>query len=188
MHTYTFHDAETAPAAAQPFLRKAENSFGFIPNLLAGLANAPAALEAYLRLDQLFSNSSLDPVERQVVLLSTSVVNGCEFCVAAHSMIAKKMAGVPESVVTAIRDNRTIDDTKLAALAAFTVAVVEQRGWVKDHPSFIAFLEAGYQAEQALDVILGVTQKTISNYANHLLETPLNDAFANEQWSAPHKG
>lgn len=73
-----------------------------MPNLYAGLANAPAALEAYIALSGFFDKTSLSAIERQLVLLATSVDNGCEFCVAAHSMIAKKMVGVPESVVAAV--------------------------------------------------------------------------------------
>lgn len=184
MTSFTFHSTETAPIASQPFLSKAESTFGFIPNLLAGLASSPAALEAYLQLDKLFSKTSLTPTERQVVLLTTSVANGCEFCVAAHSLAAKIMLHVPEEIVTSIRNRKTINDPKLAALADFTLAVVEQRGFVADHPTFSAFLSAGYLPEQALDVILGVTQKTLSNYANHLLKTPLNPAFESERWSS----
>ena len=64
--------------------------------------------------------ASLTPAERQVVLLATSVANGCEFCVAAHSMIAKAMIGVPAEVVAKLREHKEPDDARLAALAAFT--------------------------------------------------------------------
>lgn len=74
-------------------------------------------------------------------------------------------------------------DPKLAALAEFTRAVVNERGWIREHPAYRAFLDAGYKPEQALEVILGVAQKTLSNYANHLLQTPLDAAFEGERWS-----
>ena len=93
------------------------------------------------------------------------------------------MARVPAEVVTAIRERREPADAKLAALTAFTQAMVDQRGWVGDHPSLTRFLAAGYSRTQALEVVLGVTQKTLSNYANHLLGTPLNPAFESERWS-----
>lgn len=183
MTDYVFHTPETAPEAARPILAKAQQKLGFVPNLYAGLANAPAALEAYIAISGYFDQTSLTPAERQIVLLAVSVANGCEFCVAAHSMIAKKMAGVPEDVVTALRAGQLPADAKLAALTAFACAVVQERGWVGEHPSFAQFLAAGYSREQALEVMLGVTQKTLSNYANHLLNTPLNPAFESERWS-----
>ena len=183
MTNYIFHSEDTAPEKAQAVLADAKTQLGFVPNLYAGLANAPAALDAYMSLSDHFGKSSLKPIEQQVVLLVTSIENGCEFCVAAHSLIAKKMVMVPEEIVNALREGSLPDDSKLAALAEFTRAVVLERGWVKDHPSFQAFLDAGYQPEQALDVVLGATQKTLSNYANHLLETPLNEAFVGERWS-----
>lgn len=184
MSNFEFHNTETAPEKAKSVLADAEKQMGFIPNLYAGLANAPAALQAYLSLSEHFSHTSLSPVEQQVVLLATSVENGCEFCVAAHSMIAKAMMNVPEPVVTALREGNEPDEPKLAALATFTRAVVNERGWVLEHPTYQRFLKSGYQPEQALEVILGVTQKVLSNYANHLLKTPTNEAFMSEAWTA----
>jgi AhpD family alkylhydroperoxidase len=184
MSDFTFHTPDTAPETAKPVLESAQKQLGFVPNLYAGLANAPSALQAYLSLSDHFSKTSLSPVEQQVVLLATSVENGCEFCVAAHSMIAKTMVGVPKAVVTALREQADPEDSKLAALAAFTRAVVQERGWILGHPAYKNFLKAGFLPKQALEVILGVTQKTLSNYANHLLQTPTNEAFEPEQWSA----
>lgn len=183
MAEFTFHTPESAPEAAREALEKAQGEMGFVPSLYAGLANAPAALDAYLAVSDDFSRTSLSPQEQQVVLLAASVVNGCDFCVAAHSMMAKQMAGVAEPVVDALRDGGEPQDPKLAALAEFTRAVVNERGWIREHPAYRAFLDAGYKPEQALEVILGVAQKTLSNYANHLLQTPLDAAFEGERWS-----
>lgn len=183
MSLYPFHTPDSAPEAARATLKEAERKLGFVPNLYAGLANAPAALEGYLAISACFDKSSLTPTERQVVLLTASVVNGCEFCVAAHSLIAKGMVGVPAEVVAALREGQEPADARLAALTAFIRAVVEERGWVADHPAFKRFLDAGYTPAQALEVVLGVAQKTLSNYANHLLGTPLNPAFESERWS-----
>lgn len=183
MNEYVFHTAASAPEVARPILQAAERQLGFVPNLYAGLANAPSALEAYVALSDCFDRSSLTPIERQVVLLATSIANGCGYCVAAHSLIAKRMVGVPEDVVTALRTEELPNDPRLAALAGFTRAVVAERGWVADDPAFARFLDAGYTRGQALEVMLGVAQKTLSNYANHLLKTPLDLAFEDERWS-----
>ena len=126
--------------------------------------------------------SSFSPTEQQVVLLTVSVLNNCEFCVAAHSVIAKHMQKLDASVIDAVRDGAVIGDAKLEALATFTKAVVNDRGFVSGQPAQ-NFLAAGFTKAQALEVVLGVTMKTLSNYTNHLTETAVNEQFAAEQWS-----
>lgn len=182
MTSYRLLTPETAPEAARPMLAGAQKTLGFVPNLYAGLANAPQALLAYGALSEHFDKTSLTPAERQVLMLVVSAENDCEFCMAAHSMIAKKMASVPEHIVSSLRNRKEPDDRKLAALAGFTLAVVRERGQVADSPALARFLAAGYTPEQALEVVLGVTQKILSNYANHLLKTPLNSQFESERW------
>lgn len=181
--TYTFHSVDSAPASVKPILEDAINKLGFVPNLYAGMANSPATLEAYLALSGFFEKTSLSPTEKQIVYLVTSVENGCDFCVAVHSVIAKKMVNVPAEIVDALRAGRLPQDSKLAALAEFTAAVVRERGGVAESPVFERFLAAGYTSTQALEVVLGVTQKILSNYANHLLKTPLNPQFQSEAWT-----
>jgi uncharacterized peroxidase-related enzyme len=181
MSEFTLHTVESAPEAARAMLQGAQKQTGFVPNLYANLANAPAALEAYFGLSAQFDKTSFTPVERQVVLLAVSVENGCEFCVAAHSMIARKMAKAPDAVVDALRNRTVVPDARLEALAAFTRSMVKERGWVIGAPLEV-FLKAGFTHQQALEVVLGVTMKTLSNYANHLTETQTNEQFAGEAW------
>src|SRR5690606_23554936 len=94
MANFPFHTPESAPAAAQPVLADANARFGFVPNLYAGLAEAPPVLHAYLGLAQQFATTSLSPIEREVVSLAASAEHQCTFCVAAHSMLATSMAGM----------------------------------------------------------------------------------------------
>ena len=181
MSTFAQHTLDTAPAAARPLLESAQKKLGFIPNLYANLAEAPAALEAYFGLSAQLDKTSLSPTERQVVLLAASAENGCEFCVAAHSMIARSMVHVPSPVVDALRAQTSLPDARLNALAAFTGKIVIDRGWVKP-TDLDAFLAAGYTRQQAIEVVLGVAMKTLSNYANHLMGTQTNSQFISEAW------
>lgn len=184
MSHFTNHTVASAPNGARPVLEGAQKSLGFVPNLYARLAESPAALNAYIDLGKRFESSALSPTEQQVVSISASVLNGCEFCVAAHSVIAKNMVGVDAAIVDGLREGRPLADEKLEALATFTRAVVSERGWVAG-PVTDAFIAAGFTPQQALDVVLGVTMKTLSNYANHLTETPVNEQFASEAWRRP---
>lgn len=182
MTHFPLHTPESAPEAARAKLKAGKDRFGFVPNLYAHLAEAPTALDAYFDLSAQFEKTSFNPIERQVILLTASVENGCEFCVAVHSMMARKMAKAPDAVVDALRDRKPVPDAKLEALAAFTRTMVQERGWVVGAP-LTAFLSAGFTPRQALEVVLGVTMKTLSNYANHLTETTVNPEFADEAWT-----
>jgi len=171
---------DNAPEQARPLLEKAKKKYGFIPNLLGVMAHAPATLEAYMTLSGLFDQTSLSPTERQVVLLATSAENECTYCVAAHTAIAQ-MQNLDPDAVGAIRNGDPIPDDKLEALRRFAVEVVTTRGWPSDEARQ-AFHDAGYTDAHALEVILGVGMKTLSNYTNHAADTPLDDAFADAAW------
>ncbi|MBI3994211.1 MAG: carboxymuconolactone decarboxylase family protein [Candidatus Lambdaproteobacteria bacterium] len=182
MSHFPLHTLETAPAGAQPILNGVKAKMGFVPNLLAKLAEAPVALEAYTTLSGIFDKASLAPGERQLVLLTSAVENACEFCVAAHSAGAKRVKVNPQ-VVSALREGKTVPDARLKALTDFTRAVVQERGWVGEQ-KVEGFLAAGFTPQQVLEVLVGVTLKTLSNYANHIVDTPLNAELAGEKWSA----
>ena len=179
MRHLNLHNLETAPEASRPLLENARQKNGFIPNLLGVLAEAPAALQAYMAVTDLLAKSSLRAAERETVLIAASIKNGCEYCVAAHSTIAR-MQKVSEEVIEALQEERPIPDSRLEALRRFTETLVDKRGWASEQ-EVQEFLEAGFDRQQILEVVLGVTLKTLSNYTNSLVDTPLDKAFAGAQ-------
>jgi len=181
--SYTIHTAETAPERAREVLEQTQKAYGFLPNLLGVMAEAPALLEAYRMLGGLFEQTTLTATERQIVLLAASYENECTYCMAAHSAIAG-MQSVSQEVIDALRTGRDIPDTRLQALRAFAAAVTTSRGWPAEE-ILQAFFDAGYGNRQALEVILGIGMKTLSNYTNHLAETPLDMQFESLSWSNP---
>lgn len=185
MTNFAVHTKQTAPEKSVALLESVEKAFGFVPNLIGTMAESPAAAKGYLTIGEIFDETSFSRTERQVVILAASRYNECHYCMAAHSVVAE-MQKVPDDVIEAIRADRPITDPKLEALRAFTTAVVDKRGWVSDH-DIEAFLEAGYTKEQILEVILGVSMKTLSNYVNHIAHTPLDTAFAGKAWAPEHK-
>lgn len=172
---FLIHTLDSAPEQARPTLNAVTQNYGFVPNILGVMAEAPNVLNAYLSLSKLFDAGTLDPIERQVVLLAVSRENGCSYCVAAHSAAAR-MTQVPDEVVEHLRADRPLTDERLEALRQFTKNVVSRRGWVPE-VELTAFLNAGFTRGQVLEVILGVAMKTLSNSINHLVETPLDEAF-----------
>ena len=167
------------PAGSRPFLEKVKKGFGFVPNLFAAFSNSPMLLEGYLGLDAAYSKATLSPAERQLVLLTASVVNECAYCTAAHSTIAKGMFKVPAAVVAAVRAGQPVADAKLNALVNLTREFVLGRGHVA--PATIqSFLNAGYRNDQIGEVLIGVALKTLSNYTHHLSPVEIDSAFKAE--------
>jgi len=185
MTTFTTHTIETAPEKSKPLLKGAKDAFSFVPNLLGNMADAPALLEGYMTLAGIFDKTDLSETERQIILMTNNRLNGCTYCMAAHTTISQ-MAKVPSDVIAALRNNTPIADPKLEALRSFTAIVNEKRGW-PDESDIEAFLAAGYTKQTVLEVILGTGLKVMSNYTNHITQTSLDDAFAPNAWAEPVK-
>ncbi len=180
MTDFPVHTVETAPAASKEALTAAQSKFGFVPNLMGELAEIPSALKAYVTLGELLAQTSLTPIEQQIVLATASIANGCEYCVAAHSA-GLSAAGLSKDQLDALRDGRPMTDPKLQALREFTTAVVDHRGWIKQH-QMQRFLDAGYRREQVMEILVGVAMKTLSNYVNHIVGTPLDRQLQPFAW------
>lgn len=173
---------ENADPRAKAVLEKAKASVGFIPNMYAGMANSPGLLQTYLDGYMAFrAHSGLTPAEQEVVFLTISRENGCDYCMAAHSMIAEKVSRVPADVLGALRSGASIADPRLAALSIFTSHMFTTRGQPTT-ASLKTFLGAGYKEEQVLEIVLALAVKTLSNYANHVNNPKVDDAFTAYAW------
>ena len=182
MTTFPVHSSETAPEQSKPIMAAIQKGLGFTPNLIRVMAEAPAAVEAYTTLMDIFERTSFSEVEKQTVALSASFVNECTYCMAAHTTVAG-MKGVPADIIERLRTGAKLADPKLAALAALTRSIVETRGWPSEAAKE-AFFAAGYGASEYLEVIVGVAMKTIANYVNHAADSPLDAAFETAKWAA----
>ncbi|MEM9669554.1 MAG: carboxymuconolactone decarboxylase family protein [Pseudomonadota bacterium] len=182
MTDFTTHTIDTAPDAAKPILETAQENFGFVPNLIATMAEAPTLAETYLTVAGIFGKTNLSETERQVILMTNNRLNGCEYCMAAHTTISKG-AGVPDDVIQSLRAGTAIADPKLEALRQFSIIVNETRGYPSD-ADIQALLDAGYTKQTVLEVVLGTAFKVLSNYTNHIAHTPVDAAFSANAWSA----
>lgn len=182
---FAIHTAATAPADAGPAVTQATGWFGFLANLPAVLAKSPPALRALLGMAHELGRGTLTPLEQQYVDIAVSVENGCGYCVAAHTTIARTLKG-DAAVLGALHANTPLPDARLEALHRFTDAVVLQRGHAGEELD--AFLAAGYTRAQAIEVVLHVAFKTLMNYTVHLAAIPLDPAFEAARWTAPRPG
>lgn len=180
MTEFTLHTEDTAPEASKRLLAKSKKAYGMIPGLHAVMAEAPGLLESYQTVHELFANSSFDKDELTVVWQSVNVEHACHYCVPAHTGIAKSMC-VSDDISDALRNETPLPNARLEALRTFTLSVVRDRGNVDDG-AVQAFLNAGFTRRQILEVILGVSQKVMSNYTNHLANTPIDAAFKKLEW------
>jgi uncharacterized peroxidase-related enzyme len=181
--TLTPKTPATAEPRAREVLEATLQSLRFIPNMYAVMANSPGLLETYEAGYRRFrEESGFTPAEQEVVLLTISRENGCEYCVAAHSVLADAVSKVPAAVTEAIRTGCDLPDARLAALSRFTTTMVAARG-LPSRREVQEFLAAGYTERHILEVILAIAVKTISNYANHLFHTPLDPMFSARAWN-----
>ena len=184
----TAHTLKSESPRIRGVLEQAQKQVGFIPNMYARMVNSPGLLETYLTgYDRFRKESGFTPAEQEVVFLTISRENGCHYCVAAHSFLADNKSGVPTVVTDAIRDGRRVPDAKLRALSEFTRALLGTRGR-PDRADVDAFLAAGYTERQILEIILAVAVKTLSNWSNHVFDTPVDEMFAAREWNVAHAG
>lgn len=182
---FPLHDADSAPDAADIFDRSGE-VLGMVPNLIRKMAASPAAAAAYLDLTERLGESSLSTDEQAVALLTISRYHECGYCMAAHSMTSR-MGGLPDAVVDALRTDQDLPDARLEGLRRFIRAMLEHRGWVPE-AELHAFRQAGFGDAAVLDVIVAIALKTLSNYTNHLADTPVDAPLQHERWTPPVRG
>lgn len=175
---------ESAAPAAKEILLNTKKELNMIPNMYTNMANAPALLSTYSHGYRLFrKEGGFTPAEQEVIFLIISYENQCDYCMAAHSVVADMFSKVPPVVTEAIRSGGPIPDQKLQALSDFTGIMVNKRG--RPSPNDVnSFLQAGYKEEQILYIILAISVKTISNYSNHIFHTPVDAMFKAREWFA----
>lgn len=180
MTRLTRHIVETAPEGVKDFLAQTEKTFGFAPGLYQVMASAPQLLQTYGAIQQAFQKTSFNAKEQTVVWQTINVEHECTYCVPAHTALAGKM-NVDPALNEALRNEAPLNDAKREALRTFTLVVVRNRGHVSQ-ADLDAFYAAGYGEQQVLEVILGVAQKVLSNYTNHIAQTPVDPAFEQLAW------
>jgi len=181
MSTLKVHTIESAPQESKSSLEASVKSFGMLPNLHGVLAGSPGTLEGYKTLHSLFANSSFNEEELTVVWQTLNVEHECHYCVPAHTGIAHMMKVAPE-LTEALRNGEAMPNEKLQALHETTLSIVRNRGRISD-AELEKFYAAGYGERQVLEIILGIAQKTISNYTNHIANTAIDEPFQKFEWS-----
>jgi AhpD family alkylhydroperoxidase len=173
----------SAPPAARRIMEATVRELGYLPVAVGRLATSPQLLEGFLKVSAMFEATTLDPIAREVVVLTIATRNGCHVCVAMHTVKLTALDASPE-LIAALRNQRPLDDERLEAIRGFTLAVIAATGDV-DADVLRALLAHGYTSQNALEVVLGIGSYTMSTFANRLIRAPLDDQLTPFAWHAP---
>ena len=163
---------EAAPLKSQPLLDAVKKQLGIVPNLFRMVANSPAALEGYLGLSGALAKGELPAATRERIALAVAEVNGCDYCLSAHTYIGKNLAKLDDGEMTANRSGAS-NDPKADAAVRFAVKVVRERGRVSD-ADVQAVKSAGYDDAQVIEIVQHVALNTWTNYINLVAETDID--------------
>lgn len=163
---------EAAPAATQPLLQAVQQGLGVVPNLFRLMANSPAALEGLLGLNGALGKGALDAATRERIALAVAQVNGCSYCLSAHTFIGSNMLKLDQAELTANRNGHS-NDAKADAAVSFAVKVTKARGAVTQ-ADFDAVRAAGYNDAQLVEIVAHVALNTLTNYVNEVFKTDID--------------
>jgi len=168
---------EAAPAASQPLLQAVKKQLGIAPNLFRLVANSPAALEGYVGLSGALGKGALPAATRERIALAVAEINGCDYCLSAHTYLGRNVAKLDDAEITANR-NGASNDPKADAAVRFAVSVTRLRGHVGNE-EFAAVKAAGYTDAQIIEIVQHVALNTWTNYINTVAQTEIDFPVVN---------
>ena len=163
---------EASPAASQPLLQAVKKQLGVVPNLFRLVGNSSAALEGYLGLNGALAKGALEAATRERIALAVAEINGCDYCLSAHSYLGKNLTKLSDAEI-AINRNGGSTDPKADAAVRFAVKLVNARGHVSD-ADIGAVKGAGYTDAQVIEIVLHVALNTLTNYVNEVAKTEID--------------
>ncbi len=161
---------DTATGKAKELLDAVQKKYGMTPNLSRTFANSPAVLETYLGLGAL-EGGALSPGLREQIALTVGQINGCDYCLAAHSAVGK-MVGLSQEKILSSREASSEDSREEAALR-FAKEIVEKRGWVSDE-DLARVRQEGYSDGEIAEIVANVVKNIFTNYFSHVAETEVD--------------
>ncbi|WP_326630872.1 MULTISPECIES: carboxymuconolactone decarboxylase family protein [unclassified Streptomyces] len=170
------HTLESAPGAARRSMEAVVNKQGHLPAAVGRLATSPQLLDGFLKISAIFESTTLDPLSREVLIMTIATRNDCHVCVAMHT--AKLTAlGADADLIAALRTERPLPAERIEAVRQFTLAVIATAGAVDD-AALQDFLAHGYTPQNALEVVLGIGAYTMSTLANRMTGAPIDPQLA----------
>ena len=163
---------ESAPSASQPLLQAVNKQLGSVPNLFRLVANSPAALEGYLGMSGALGKGALAAPTRERIALAVAEINGCGYCLSAHTYLGNHVAKLDDTEIAANRRG-TSNDPKADAAVRFAAKVTEQRG-KGSAEDVINVRNAGYSDAEIIEIVQHVALNTWTNYINEVAGTEID--------------
>lgn len=157
-----------ATGHAKELLAAVQRKLGVTPNMMKTFAHSPAALEGYLSLNSALGNGALPARVREQIALAVSQENGCEYCVAAHTLLSGKAALKPAQIIAARKGQS--DDAKSRAELELARQVLAARGNISD-AQLAAVRAAGVRDAEIAEVVAHIALNVLTNYFNVLART-----------------
>lgn len=155
---------DAAPTASHPLLEGVKKQLGIVPNMFRLIANSPAALKGYVGLSDALNRGTLPAATRERIALAVAEVNGCSYCLSAHTYLGKNLAKLDDAEISANRHGAS-NDPKADAAVRFAVELVRERGHVGED-GLRAVKAAGYDDAQVIEIVLHVALNTWTNFIN----------------------
>lgn len=164
-------DFDSAPAASRPILEAVHKQLGVVPNMFRLIATSPAALEGYTGNNGALSRA-LDVKTRERIALAVAQVNGCDYCLSAHTYLGLNLANLTPDEVARNRTGRS-GDAKADAAVGFAAKVVRERGRVSES-DITGLREAGYTDGQIVEIVALAAENVFTNLINNVAETDID--------------
>ena len=164
---------ETATGATAEVFEQIRKVAGGVPNTFAAIgALNPAALHAVLNADGVLAQGTLSKQDQETIKLVVSSAAGCDYCLAAHSVLGK-MTGLKPDVLAQLRSGGATGEAKRDALANFVRRLTKTSGTIsKDE--FVAIKDAGYTDAQLVDISLAIAITVFTNMFNRINDTDVD--------------
>jgi uncharacterized peroxidase-related enzyme len=167
----TIRPEEATGAAAEVFA-KIKKAVGKVPNAYATIGtHSPEALGAALAFDAVVAAGTLGKADIEVIKLAVSEHVGCDYCVAAHTLMGK-LAGLSSDAMK-VRVGAATGDAKRDALVTYVRTLVGTRATVPE-AAVDAVRAAGYTERQLIEISLAIASITFTNLVNRVNDTTLD--------------
>ena len=172
-------DINDLPDDLKQIITEVQEKAGFIPNVFLTLAHRPDELRAFWAYHEALmrKESGLSKAEREMIVVATSAVNNCLYCVVAHGAILRiyeKSTQISEQIATNFRKADITDRQK--AMLEFAEKVALQSDQIADS-DFQALYAHGFSDEDIWDIGAVTALFALSNRMASLTSMRPNDEF-----------
>ncbi|MUL66049.1 alkylhydroperoxidase [Mycobacterium sp. CBMA 234] len=169
MANFTPIERETATGEVAELLAQVQKSLGRTPNMTKLMANSPTLLQSYLALSGALAGGTLKPAVRERLAIASAQLNGCEYCLSAHTFSGGKFAKIDAAELDKARRAES-DDPHIDAVLKLATTIAENAGDVNE-AELKAAREAGVSDEEIGEIVANVAWNTLTNYFNVLAQT-----------------